>query len=329
MLLSPAHGVPGMISFTSRLSIFFREHFDVRLRTGGGLDTRIVERPGLWMDNAELERLAADLRQIASRTLAAGGLTYGVFSGDRSRLEQSVITFVYEWTGRKPIAFNALAIMNLTLAGKPQEVLHLGLVMVDPDARSRGLSWILYGLTCFLMFLRNQLRPLLVFNVTQVPAIAGIVSDSFSGIFPSPREGARRSLTQLILARQIMESQRHVFGVGPEAGFDEDRFVITDSYTGGSDSLEKSFDESAKHRNASFNEFCRAQLDYGRGDDLLQLGQMNLKTARDYLTSAVPRGSLSALAAAGAVILIQRLVLPVVHWRDGTRQWNQLRPCNP
>lgn len=315
-----------MIAIKSWLSILFRKHFDVSMHTGSGFHTRIVERPGLWMSETELGQLSADMRQVASRTLSAGSLTYGVFSGERSRLENSIITIVYQRPDRKPVAFNALALMDLSLASKPHEVMHLGLVMVDPEVRSRGLSWILYGLTCFLMFLRNQLRPLWVSNVTQVPAIVGMVSESFSGVFPSPQEGARRSLAQLILARQIMSNHRHVFGVGADAQFDEDRFVITNAYTGGSDALKKSFDVAAKHRDESYNEFCRNQLDYERGDDVIQLGQMNMKAAHAYLTGAVPRGSLAALSLAGVIVVLQRLILPVVHWSDSTRQWNLLRP---
>ena len=132
------------------------------------------------MKAAELEQLSSDLRLVASKTLKAGSLTYGVFSGDRSRLEHSIITIVYRRSDGRPIAFNALALMEISLAGKPYEVLHLGLVMVDPDERSRGLSWILYGLTCFLMFLRNQLRPIWISNVTQVPAVVGMVAEAFS-----------------------------------------------------------------------------------------------------------------------------------------------------
>ena len=50
--------------------------------------------------------------------------------------------------------------------------MHLGLVMVDPALRGRGLSSTLYGLTCVLMFLTGQGRALWVSNVSQVPAIA-------------------------------------------------------------------------------------------------------------------------------------------------------------
>jgi hypothetical protein len=299
---------------------------NVRMGVSSDYETRVVERPGLWMKPAELEHLREDLRLVASKTLKAGSLVYGVFSDDRSRLEHSIITIVYRRGDGRPIAFNALALMDISLAGKPIEVLHLGLVMVDPDERSRGLSWILYGLTCFLMFLRNQFRPIWISNVTQVPAVVGMVADTFTNVFPGPHAGARRSLTHMLLARQIMARHRHVFGVGPEAGFDEERFVITNAYTGGSDELKKTFDESAKHRVETYNEFCQKELDYGRGDDVLQIGQMNFQAARTYLADTVPRGSLAALAVTGAAATLQRLVLPVVHWADSTRQWNVLRP---
>ncbi len=315
-----------MITLRFWVGILFRQHFDVRMRISGGLETRIVERPGLWMTKSEIEQLSADLRTVASCTLPAGSLTYGVFSGDLKRLEQSVITIVYQREDRKPIAFNALAVMDLKLANQPHELLHLGLVMVDPEVRSRGLSWVLYGLTCFLMFLRNQLRPLWVSNVTQVPAIVGMVTESFVSVFPSPQPDARRSLSHLILARQIIAQHRHVFGVGEDAGFDEERFVITNAYTGGSDSLKKSFESAPKHRNEDYNMFCASQLNYNRGDDFLQIGQMNMKAARAYLAGSVPRNSLASLFVAGAVILLQNLFLPIFHWFAAGRQLNILRP---
>lgn len=314
-----------MISIRSWWSVFFRRQFDVRLRTGG-YQTRIIERPGKWMTPAEIAELSADLRQVASKTLPAGALSYGVFSGDPKRLEQSIITVIYQRADRRPIAFNALAVMDLDLAGKRQEVLHLGLVMVDPEVRSRGLSWILYGLTCVLVFLRNQLRPVWVSNVTQVPAVVGMVSTTFHDVYPRPGPEARRSLRHLLLARQIMRHHRHVFGVGPEAGFDEDRFVITDAYTGGSDDLKKTFDAAPKHRDAQFNDFCARELDYVRGDDLLQIGQLTLQSTMSYLTNDVPRGSLAALAVAGVTIILQVMILPVLHWLNAGRQWKSLRP---
>jgi len=308
-----------------------KRYLDVTLRSGPDLTVRIVERPGLWMAQDALDALCADLRAVASRTLAAGSLTYGVFSGDRARLEATIITLVRRRDGR-PVAFNALAVMQVALLPQPVEVLHLGLVMVDPAERSKNLSWVLYGLTCFLIFFRRQFRPVWISNVTQVPAVVGMVSEMFSDVWPRPDpvggpESGRRTLTHLLLARGIMAGHRQVFGVGPEAGFDAARFVITDAYTGGSDDLKKPWEAAAKHRDARYNDFCAGMLDYARGDDLLQLGRMDLAAIRRYLSREVPKPAVFGLLLTGGMVALRRLILPVIHWSDSTRPWSILRPA--
>ncbi|MEL6683561.1 MAG: hypothetical protein AAFQ09_13130, partial [Pseudomonadota bacterium] len=171
---------------------FGRRYLDVTLRSGPDYVVRIVERPGRWMDAAALNDLSTRLRVVASRTLNAGTLTYGVFSGRKEAMEAVVITLVSRKDGT-PVAFNALAIMELETSPHPTDVLHLGLVMVDPNERSKSLSWVLYGLTCFLIFFRRQFRPVWVSNVTQVPAVVGMVSEMFSEVWPRPG-GGRRTL---------------------------------------------------------------------------------------------------------------------------------------
>jgi hypothetical protein len=59
---------------------------------------------------------------------------------------------------------------------------------------------------------------------------------------------------------------------------------------------------------------------------VLQIGRIDLAGARRYLTSEVPAGSLPALLAASAVLALQRLVLPLVHWLDDRRAFGTLRP---
>ncbi|WP_170327333.1 hypothetical protein [Ruegeria arenilitoris] len=301
---------------------------DIRLGIPGGYSVRILERPGLWMPSDELDNLVADLRSVASKTLPAGELKYGVFAGDRDRLAHSVITLISRKDDITPVAFNALALMDVNLGHRSEEVLHLGLVMVDPDLRSQGFSWVLYGLTCVLILLRNGMRPLWVSNVTQVPAVVGLVGQGFARVFPAapPEPQNRRSLLHLHLARSIMRHHRHVFGVGPDAGFDEDRFVITNAYTGGSDHLKKTYEDAPKHRDQVVNEFCENQLDYDRGDDVLQLGQMDMPTALSYVGREVPRGSVAALTFAVFAAVLQRLAMPLWQWADTRHEFGILRP---
>ena len=94
-----------------------KKQLDLLIQTGKGLETRIVERPGEWMTKDELTELSNALVEIAVHTLPKGSLSYGVFSGDHKHLTQSVITLVRRKKDGKPIAFNALAIMDLELAG--------------------------------------------------------------------------------------------------------------------------------------------------------------------------------------------------------------------
>ncbi len=299
---------------------------DLEIGVGGRYRARVIERPGLWMSADDLDDLVADLRLVAESTLEGGALAYGVFSGDRARFEQTIMTIVYRREDGRPIAFNALSVIELMIGKKPVDVMHLGLVMIDPDDRNQRLSWVLYGLSCFLMFLRNQMRPIWVSNVTQVPAVVGMVAEAFDAVYPAPDPRARRSLTHRLIARQIMAEHRHVFGVGADASFDEDDFVIENAYTGGSDDLKKTFEETAKHREAAVNAFCRDRLDYERGDDILQIGRMTLPAARRYIVDMVPRASRARLAITGLTAFLQRLVLPVWYWLDGSRQWGSLRP---
>ncbi|MGD0720997.1 MAG: hypothetical protein ABR970_08110 [Roseiarcus sp.] len=303
-----------------------QKRLDLAFRTGRGIRTRIVERPAEWMAGEALQRLVADMRSVAQRTLPAGSLDYGVFRDDGDQLSRAILTILYDEATDRPIAFNALTALDVSMHGRPSIVTHLGLVMIDPDIQGRGLSWILYGLTCLILFVRNQFRPIWLSNVTQAPAIVGKVAETFSGVFPSPEPDARRSFEHLLLARQIMGRHRRAFGVGEEAGFDEARFVISDAYTGGSAALKKSFAATPKHRQGKFNDFCARELDYERGDDLLQIGRIDLAASRRYLLEIVPRASLPGVLATLGFIVLRRVALPAIHWFSADRAWGILRP---
>src|SRR5438445_815275 len=64
------------------LKAFSQANIDLTLRTHTGLRTRIVESPGLSLDEPDLERLVSQLRTVAAKTLPAGSLAYGIFTGD-------------------------------------------------------------------------------------------------------------------------------------------------------------------------------------------------------------------------------------------------------
>jgi hypothetical protein len=189
------------------LAALRQDHLDITLNSTPDIVTRVIDRPGAWMAPDARASLIEDVRTIARATLPEGDLTYGVLGGDIERLKASVITILYDRNTRAPIAFNALAWLPVNLRGRSADVLHLGLVMVDPSVRSRGMSWILYGFTCFVLFLRGGMRPLWVSNVTQVPAVFGMVAESF----------AMRPTHRFPVARigYVHPRAHHVFHSGP------------------------------------------------------------------------------------------------------------------
>src|SRR4051812_44520407 len=132
-----------------------REFLDLEIRTDDAVNIRIVERPGRWLNDKALDALLSDMRQVVQRGLGGHALDYGVVGGSRRRLDDSIVTVIYEKGTDKPVAFNALAILRVSLRGREEEVLHLGLAMVDPEYRGHGLSWALYGLTVMLIFFRR------------------------------------------------------------------------------------------------------------------------------------------------------------------------------
>jgi hypothetical protein len=306
---------------------FGRSYLDESVAARGKARVRIIERPGRWMDEAQLQRLVADLQAVVRAATPAGTLDYGAASGDRSRLDDAILTIVYAADGA-PIAFNSLSLLDCELRGRPVEVLHLGLVMVDPGHRAGGLSGVLYGLTAFLLFARRRLRPLWVSNVTQVPAVFGMVAESFENVYPAAGgDVVPQRYDHLHLARQIMAKHRHVFGVGAEAEHDEVRGIIRNAYTGGSDNLKKSFGDAPKHRNELHNEACRALLDYDRGDDFIQIGQVTVGAARRYFTRSASQISPTALALKFALLALESLVAPVLQWFAADVAMGDLRPA--
>jgi hypothetical protein len=293
---------------------------------GQKVRVRIIERPAFCLEKSELDTLRTDLKTIVKRSIPKENLNYGIFAEDGKAFENCVITIIYTMTDNRPIAFNSLSWINLKLAGKEEDLLHLGLVVIDPDVREGGLSWILYGLTTIILLARKRLKPIWVSNVTQVPAIIGKVSQSFDRVYPTPTNIGQPPFIHQWLVRQIMDSKRHVFGVGPDAEFDFDKFIIKNSYTGGSDHLKKKFTEAQPHRDEKYNKFCLDHLDYDRGDDFIQIGQINLEMTKDFLLKSVPKKSIVGIVVSLLFVSIQSVLSPVLIWLDDRNKYGDLRP---
>lgn len=303
-----------------------RKFLSRRLPLGRGLVGWVIERPGKQLDADGQVKLLEDLRAVANSTLKGEPLDYGVFDSESNALDRSIITVIYDKRENRAVAFNAMPIIDLEIQNKPVEVIHLGLVMVDPGIRGGGLSSMLYGFACAMLLIRRKFRPIWISSVTQVPAVVGLVSEQYSDTFPSPGKTVRRTFTHLQLARQIIGEHRDVFGVGDDCVFDEETFIIANAYTGGSDNLKKTFEESAKHRKRIYNDMCETQLNYDRGDDFLQIGRLDMPGLRHYMLRVLPATSPVGALAALTFLGFQYVYLPVRYWFDSSKEWQGLRP---
>jgi len=287
---------------------------------------RVIERPAYSLAPEELEELRVDLKAIIKKSIPKEDLNYGIFSDNSDAFKSNVITIIYSLVDNKPIAFNCLVWIKLQLKGKEENLLHLGLVVIDPDVREGGLSWILYGLTTIFLFARNKLNPIWISNVTQVPAIVGMVSQSFERVYPTPKNLGNPPFIHSWLVRQIIGDNRHVFGVGPDAEFDSEKFIIKNSYTGGSDHLKKKFSEAQAHRDPIYNEFCKNNLNYDRGDDFIQIGQFNLMSNKRVIMRSVPKKSVVGIVVSLFFITLQSVCAPILLWLDADKKYGELRP---
>jgi hypothetical protein len=276
-----------------------RRYLDFELSTADDVAVRIVERPGLWMQQDEVKKMVEELRSVVVAVLDGRSLDYGVFTGEKQALDRAVVTLVYDRASGLPIAFNVLSLLRVTLRGREVEVVHLGLAMVHPSHRGRGLSAVLYGLTCTLLFFRSQMRPMWVTNVSQVPSVVGLVGETLSNVYPSPDPLKHRSFDHLVIAREIMKRHRRVFGVAAAACFDERRFVITNAYTGGSDKPEEAVRRSAASSDGSIQSHVQrgARLPGGRR---FPADRANRQRGRTKLLAAQRAARLAAIAAVPA-----------------------------
>jgi hypothetical protein len=308
------------------LDAFRRRHLDVRFRTRHGARARVVERPGLWMSGAEQMALVEDIRAVVRTGVPQGDLDYGVIA-DPETLKRAIITIIYDEETGKPAAFNALHVLECEIQGRTEEVLHLGLLMIDPAYRQQGLTGALYGITCFLISARRQMRPFWITSVTQVPLIFGIVGRFAVDVFPTWIPGGRRSFTHLQIARQLVTRHRAVFGTGPDAEFDEQTFVLRNAYTGGSDNLKKTFDEAPKFVHEIANVMCRDALDYDRGDDFVQVGKFTITVAQNYIMRSRDIVSPLFLVTQAFFLFGESFVAPLLQWLTPTRAMGGLRPA--
>ena len=231
------------------------------------------------MPDEKLAQLRGRLSALARRSLGEVP-DYGIFLNERAPYRNRIVTVVYQAADDRPIAFSAMVRLRMVLrkGRSPRTVLHLGLVLVDPDYRGRKIMYWAYHRPLFRFYARRFFRSFWLTSTTMEPVILGSVADSFSRVFPHYRpDAAGPSAYHLAIARTFFRDHGQEIGLWEGASFDERHFVIRDSSLGACRSLMFRFEDAAKYRVEACNDYCRDILHYERGDEFLQVGRVDLK----------------------------------------------------
>jgi hypothetical protein len=230
--------------------------------------------PGLWMADAELDRLRSDLEDIARDRLGALP-DYGVFLPARAPYDNRIVTLLYRGDKGAPVAFSAMVHCPVRSGDRTIDVLNLGLSIARRSAAGNSPLPPLYVRPLFRYYIYRLMRPFWIATFTARPTVIGAIADTLSDVYPHYRRNEGPTPDQIGVARQIFDRWRDESGVAPSAEIDENTFVVRASCAGPSAILRHDFDNLPKYQVPFANEFCRRMLDYDRGDELLMVGRVD------------------------------------------------------
>ncbi len=254
-----------------------KTHGSVR---SGRYRIEVFDQPGRWMSVKALAGLHRDLLRVAAGSLDEVP-RYGLFTGQRAAYANRVIAVAYRRSDGAPVGFTAMVYLPLRRGRKIEPVVHLGLTMIRSQERGQRLQTPLFK-KVFMAPIVNQLR--LRFTVTNIaasPAGIGAISDYMQDVYPTYHGSARRRPFHRQVAEQMLAEHRHEFGCSSRAVFEPETFVVrgsNDPAGEGAHQFIKS-DPVSRYRVEACNSFCRQLLDFEAGDELFQVGRVDLLKA--------------------------------------------------
>ena len=235
----------------------------------------IVFRPGRWK-NEQRELLVKELREVAADCFDSIP-EYQCLSGQVDVLEKCVISLARNQEGRL-VGFCSSLLLPVDGVG---DVLHLGLTCVGNECRGAGLTHKLSSAVVTNMLIRNPFRKIWISNVACVLSSLGNVARYFQEVYPSCWQDSPPYTEYSDIARSIDSLYRKEIHIRPEATFNEDTFVFEGS-TIGTVFKKSAQDRTYYHRESYLNNFYLNILNFGRGDEVLQVGYISISGMLNY-----------------------------------------------
>lgn len=230
----------------------------------------VYYKPGLTMNDAELAWFIGKIRETA-QTCFTKLPDYQVMRGSRYELSDKVIAVA--WSDSKRSRAEGFCSSVLLPVEGIGEVLHLGLTCVHPDARGRGLTHILTHKAVASQLLRTSplVGKLWISNCAAVLSSLVNVAVYFENVYPSPFYRNRKTEEHVMISEAIDRRYRDKMYINSDAEFDAEDFIFRGSVRG-TVFQKDSYDLKYHHRNKILNSYYQRIMDFGGGDEVLQIG---------------------------------------------------------
>ncbi len=235
-----------------------------------GKKIEIIDRPLTWMSQDELAALQQRLRTVAAARFGYEP-RYSYFSDTRFFADK-VIVICSDANGERDHCFCAMCHLG-EHAGRA--AIHLGSVFSASENKGYLNYLYTFGLI-FVAFKNGLLKKIYVTSLTHTPKIFGIVSDGFENVFPDANPDKAPSATHLALRDRLIHHYIEKEWNLPEPVSCQDNFVIPSlrRQADGEIMFPDTAETVPKYRSEQVNQRLLSLLDYQRGDEILQVGEL-------------------------------------------------------
>ena len=232
--------------------------------------------PGSTLNDLELNSLVSELRSVAKICLN-GVPNYQVMTGKREDLKK--VLLIVALVDNRIVGFSSALHLKVPGVG---DVFHTGLTCVDPSVRGKRLTHkLVSGLLTSFIIKKSPFSTLWVSNCACVISSLGNIAMYFQDIYPSPKGPEKPTLNHLKIAKYINENCRDLIAINKDANFNEQKFVFEGSVEGTCFQKNEG-DDQYNHRDPVITNYYKSLMNFSRGDEVLQIGQINLATYPKY-----------------------------------------------
>ena len=231
----------------------------------------IFDSPGKWMSPSGLEQVRRRIVDITYRSCGkhpAKGLYV-----DTSLMKDKIIGICSR--NGKDCAFNAMVCIG-RYSGR--EILHTGPAYCRDE--NNGIVSLLFFFALQYFFLKNRLRTFYLTTITHVPKVFGLMAQCIDNVYPNEKQDAVPTREQIAIRNILADT--YIREIEPEYQVCRTGSFVLKGFRRQKDGSMVPYPHTAenvpKHRKSAYNDRCLHLIDYERGDALIQVGEVGVKT---------------------------------------------------